>query len=323
MPASFPIQALRFFLGTLAALSAIGGTVVARADFSLTPGHYYTANYFSRVITEHDAAGNVAGSLTLPAGTADEIRGLAFGADGLLYATAVRGSGFAVLALDSTGAVQSTYAMSSVYVAGNLSYGKIALDGTHIYVAGANQVIRFDLGNPNSGTTIYTGNQLFDVEVLPSGNLLAASAYSVDEITPNGVFVRTIAPSANFFTDVRGIEFNPATNDLFVTELGNSSFGFFQLLRLDAASGALEDRTTFEYADDLFLSLSGDLLVGSRTQSTRFYTQDLDQDGTLGGGQQMFVTQYAVVPEPTTAASAALAAAALWLLRCARRSRSA
>ena len=43
---------------------------------------------------------------------------------------------------------------------------------------------RFYIGNPSSGTTIYSNNQIFDVEILPSGNLLVASAYEVNEITP-------------------------------------------------------------------------------------------------------------------------------------------
>jgi hypothetical protein len=266
------------------------------AAITFTPGHTYSANYISRDIVEYDEAGTVVGSITIPTTAADEIRGLAFGPDGLLYATAVRGSGFAVLAMNSAGAIQQTYPMN-VYAAGNLSYGKLAVDSQHIYVAAQNQLTRFDVGVPASGTSMYGNNQVFDVEILPSDNLLVASAYEVNEITPAGAFVRSIGPGIGFYTDIRGLDYDPATNNLFVTELGHSGF-FDQLMRIDATSGALEESVTFNYGDDIFMMDSGNLLVGSRTLPPRVYTQDLDQVGTLGSTNRMFVTQL-VVPEPS------------------------
>jgi hypothetical protein len=224
----------------------------------------------------------------------------------LLYASAVQGSGFAVLAIDSSGTVQQTYAMSSVYLAGNLSYGKIAVNGQYIYVAGANQVTRFNVGDPNSGTSIYQNNQLFDVNILPNGNLLAASAYYIDEITSSGSTVRSIP---GYFVDIRGIAYNPTSNDLFVTELGYTGFSF-QLMRLDATSGAVEASTGFWYGDDLYLTDTGQLLVGSRTQAAGIFTQNLVQTGTLGSSSQMFVTE-CVVPEPSACALLITSAVAL------------
>src|ERR1044071_4441779 len=158
------------------------GAMVPTA-FAFVPGHYYTSNYFSLVITEYDGTGTVAGSYTVPSALGEEVRGLAFGADGLLYATLSRGSsGFAVLVLESNGNVMASYA-APVYTAGNLSYGKIAMDNQYLYVCGQDVLTRFLLGNPASGTTIYTENQIFDVKPLPNGHLFVASAYYVDEIT--------------------------------------------------------------------------------------------------------------------------------------------
>jgi hypothetical protein len=295
--------------GVLVVLSAHA----ARAQLTFTPGNFYTANDFSRTITQYGPSGAIVGSITLPSTAADEIRGLAFGPDGLLYATAQRGSGFAVLALDPTGAIRQTYAMDNVYVAGNISYGKLAVDGRNIFVTGQNQLTRFNVGDPASGTSVYTNNQMFDVEMLPTGNLLVASAYEVNEITRDGALVRGIVPSTQSFTDIRGIEYDPATNKLFVTHLGHSDF-FFKIMRLDATTGTLEKTADFNYADDLFLTDSGNLLVGSRTQAPRLYTEDLNQIGTLAGTERIFVTEN--VPEPTTiGALGSLAAAAL----CRRR----
>lgn len=278
-------------------LAATLGMHAAHAAITFTPGHYYSSTDSSRVITQYNPAGNVVGTLTLPTTLGSAVRGLAFGADNLLYATEVRDSGFAVLALNSSGAVQQTYAMDLVYVAGNISYGKVALDSQYLYVAGANQVTRFTLGNPASGVSIYTNNQLFDVEPLPNGNLLAASAYQINEITNAGALVRSIPLVGNSYTDIRGVEFDPITNNLFVTHLGHTGFSF-QLMRVDGTTGVLEESVTFNYADDLFLTNSGSLLVGSRTQTPRIYTEDLDQTGALGANSQLFVTQY--IPEPGT-----------------------
>lgn len=315
---------MKSFLHAKAVVAALvfSFTSLAHADITFAQGDYYSADYFSRTITQYDVNGAVVGSLTLPSSYGSGIQGLTFGADGLLYATLVRdANGCAVLALDGSGGVHQTYA-SPVYTAGNLSFGKIAIAGNYLYLAGQDQLTRFVLGDPNSGTVIYTNNQVFDVKPLPSGNLFVASAYSISEITTNGTVVRNILLHGddNSFTDIRGIEYNPATNDLFVSELGHTGFSF-QIMRLDAATGLLEKNTTFNYADDMILTLSGALLVGSRTQVPHFYDQDLNSTGMLGGGQQMFITQDQV-PEPPAATYLVATGVALFGLKILRRQRS-
>lgn len=274
----------------LSGICACLGTTAAA--FTFTAGHIYTTNYFSLDIMEYDSSGNFIDSITLSSRLGSETRGIAFGPDNLLYVTMVRGSGFAVYALDSTGAVQQTYRNKFVYVAGDLSFGKIAIDGRFIYVAGQDELIRFRLGGPRTGHSIYTNNQVYDAKVLPNGNLFVASAYAIDEITNQGTLVRHVILSGGpSFVDVRGIEYDPATDELFVTELGYTNF-YFQLMRINASTGQFEQSVTFSYADDLFLSESNTLLVGSRTDTPRVYSEDLAQIGTIGTAQRMFVTQY-------------------------------
>jgi hypothetical protein len=217
------------------------------------------------------------------------VRGLAFSPDGLLYATMSRGSdGFAVLALRSNGSVAATYE-GSAYI-GHQSFGKIAMDNQYLYVAG-DILTRFLIGDPSSGTTIYTG--VWDVKPLPNGNLFAAEQGNVDEITTSGVFVRRIyLMGGNHFNDIRGIEYNPATNILFVTHLGHSDF-FLRIMRVNATTGDLLSSVVLSYPEDLFLDAAGRLLVGSFDVSPTFFTQDLVQGHTLAGGQRMMVTQYA------------------------------
>jgi hypothetical protein len=286
----------------LAAAAACGlMTPLPAAALSFTAGHYYTTNYDSRTIIEYDADGRVVASFVVASQDADSLKGLAFGPDGLLYVTAVRELGFAVLALDETGTVQATYP-GSVYVRGNLSYGKVALDQSYLYVTGQNRLTRFTRGDPASGISIYSNNQVFDVEVLPNGNLLVASAYEIEEITPDGAVVRTLGgPAPEYYTDIRGVEYDPVNDDIFVTHLGHSDF-FFRLMRVDATTGALEKEVSFHYADDLFIDDLGRLVVGSRTLSPGIFERDLGLVDQLKGGQQMFVTQR--VPDPCYAVDA-------------------
>ena len=279
------------------------GAGTASAAITFVPGHYYTSYYDvapTPTITQFNTTRNVVGSITVPFGL--EVRGLTFGPDNLLYVTTRSGhTGFSVVAMDSAGVAHQTYS-ANVPISGNTSYGKSAIGGQYLYVAGANVLTRFLLGDPSSGTTIYINTNtlsVFDVKPLPSGNLLVASQHEIKEITNAGSVIRTISlvnPNGDFFSNIRGIEYSAATNDLFVTMSGYSGFTD-KLLRLDATTGVLEREATFSYCDDLFLTASGDLLVGSRTFTPSFYDQNLNYRAALPGNPQQFVTQF--VPEPS------------------------
>lgn len=273
-----------------ATMALILGLHTASAQLTFVSGHYYSANYFSHTITQYNPAGAMVGSFDVPSSLANEIRGLAFGPDGLLYACGVTDLGFKVLTYDASGTLRQTYS-GDVYVRGNLSYGKLAVNEQHIYVTGQNKLTRFDIGSTNPGVVIYENNQVFDVDLLPDGNLLVLSAYDLDEITPNGAKVRSYPFD---LVDARGVEYDPATGKLFVTMLGYSDF-YFRLMRFDRTTGLLEANTSFWYGDDIFLTNSGNLLVGSRTTTPTIFTQNLMQAGSLNGGSQMFVTQ--LLPE--------------------------
>jgi len=264
------------------------------AQFSFVPGDYYSSTDGSDLITQYTPAGAAVGSLTVP-GTAS-VRGIAFAPDGLLYATTVQGAGFSVFVMNSGGTVEQTYS-SSVYVQGNLSFGQLAVNSHYLYVGGQDVLTEFAIGEPNSGKVIYQNNQIFGIAQTPNGNLWVASAYEIQEITPAGAVLATVPGR---FVDLRGIAYDAAANSLFATELGFTG-SFFQLMRLDATSGAIEASTSFTYGNNLFLTQSGDLLVGSRTQSAGIFDKDLNQIGTLDNGPQLFVTADPV-PEPGTAA---------------------
>jgi hypothetical protein len=277
----------------------------ANADFTFTPGHIYTTYDEignTRDIIEYSETGTVLGSLTVPSLLEDdELRGIAFGPDGLLYAVMLHfaDSGFTVLALDNSGTVHAAYRMDGIYIWGGGSYGKIAVDQQNIYVAGAAALVCFTIGDPNSGMVLYAHDQIEDVKILPTGHFFVAWDYGVDEITSTGTFVRTVVSSNGIdFVNILGIEYNPATNKLFLTQLGTTG-SKYSILRVNASTGEIETGTAFNYAGDLFLTQSGTLLVGSWVESARIYDQDLMFVSPLGADQRFFVTQYLGQPTPT------------------------
>jgi N-acetylneuraminic acid mutarotase len=262
--------------------------------FGFVPGHYYSSNYSSRIIKEYDGAGINISSYTIPPALGEEVRGLTFGADGLLYATVSRSSsGCAVLALRSDGSVAMSYTWPDNFTGGDITLGKIAMDNRYLYLSGVRGLLRFLLGDPSSGTSISTGRPICDVKPLPNGNLFVAFSGNIDEITTSGALVRHVTPYPfSALNDVRSMEYNPATNILFVTHLGFTNF-FDRIMRFNATTGALLSDATFGNASDLFLDASGNLLAGSSSQNPTFFSQDLVQGNHLHGGQQLFVTQYA------------------------------
>jgi len=285
----------------------------ANAGISFTPGHIYSTSTFGNTtnVMEYTAEGTFLDSLTIPSLLEnDELRGIAFGPDGLLYAVMVHfaDSGYQVLALDSSGTVHQTYRMDGIYIWGGGSYGKIAIDDQgNMYVAGATALVHFTIGNPSSGTVLYPQDQSEDVKILPNGNLFVAWDYGVDEITSTGTFVRTVVFSNGIdFVNIWGIEYNPATNKLFITQLGTTG-SIYSILRVNASTGEIETGALLNYASDLFLTASGNLAVGSWTENAQIYDQDMMLVGPLGNEQRFFVTQYptaAPTPTPTPSATA-------------------
>jgi hypothetical protein len=301
----------RFVQIALLAFAVLCNLPNANAGFTFTPSHIYSTWTFGNTtnLIEYSADGTVLGSITIPSLVQDdELRGIAFGPDGLLYAVMVHfgDSGFQVLALDSSGTVHQTYRMDGIYIWGGGSYGKIAVDQGNIYVAGATALVHFTIGDPNSGVVLYPHDQVEDVKILPTGHLFVAWDYGVDEITSTGTFVRTVVSSnGTDFVNIWGIEYNPATNKLFVTQLGTTG-SIYSILRVNASTGQIETGAAFNYASDLFLTASGNLVVGSWTETARIYNQDMIFVGPLGTEQRFFVTQDTTggpTPTPTPSAT--------------------
>src|SRR3954453_9623374 len=82
---------------------------VATAQFGFVAGDYYTSNYFSRSIRQYDDSGTFVGSLTLSPALGDEVQGIAFGSEDLLWRMVARPPGFASTSMNRSGVVQQTY----------------------------------------------------------------------------------------------------------------------------------------------------------------------------------------------------------------------
>jgi hypothetical protein len=295
----------RFVQFTCLVFAALCNLPNANAGFSFTPRHFYSASngVGSQDIYEYDETGNFLSSMTpqslIPG---DELRGIAFGPDGFLYAVKIHFEelGFQILALDSSGTTRATYTMGDIGLGGDSGYGKIAFDQQYIYIAAGSDLVRFTFGDPNSGTSIYSNNAIIDVKTVPNGHLFVAWAYGVDEITTVGIIVRSIPLIGANWSNVQGIEYDPITDKLFATQLDERS-----LMRINASTGVLEQFVTLSYANDLFLTLANTLLVGSYTQAPGIFDENLTSIGSLGTEARVFVTQNAATsPPPTPTATA-------------------
>jgi hypothetical protein len=269
----------------VAAALAVASSSSHAASFQLVPGDIYTTDSLSSAIIQTRPDGNEVSTLTLSRYTMG-YKGLAFAPDDTLYVVAVTTYGYDVVHLGADGSTLGTYP-GSTYVSGNLSYGKIAVsDSGRVYVAGQSTLMSLMPGI-SASTPIYTDNQIFDLDFLPSGNLLVVTAYHVVELTPTGTLVREVLPSHSV-VDGHGIKVERATNTFVTTMLGYTDH-YHELRRWDLATGALLGWNVYNYADDIDQFPDGRLLIGSRSLGPGIFDIDLGMTGALNAHQRMFV----------------------------------
>jgi uncharacterized delta-60 repeat protein len=283
--------------------SSIPFSVVESGVTPFVAGDYYASDG-TDVVTHYSQSGAILGtfSVTGPAAVGG-LKGVAFNpANGLLYASSSNANGnLTVLAMDSLGTVEETYVTASP-TGGNISFGTIAFDNTgNFYVGDGVGVHKFTAGILNAGTVIYnqSSNGAYQIAVLPDGDLLVVGDYEVSEITPTGTLVSHFTPASGApgFVNLRGVAFDASTDSLYVSMLGFTGY-YFQVEEFNYATGALLASTTFTYADSLFVTSGGDLLVGSRTQAPALFDSDLNFITQLDGGSQLFATQSGAPGKP-------------------------
>ncbi len=299
-------------VGIFVLLMIYGRARVVVAGGLIVRGDLYTSNPSSDVIEQYSANGTYLSSYTVPSIYGSQVRGLAVGPNGLLYAvtwTSPEGA-VGVVAIDSNGIVEQTYSGPGDTFA-SIANGQIAFaKNGDFFVAADGDLDRFSPGSP-TGTVVYTNNQVYGIASLPSGDLLVLSAYQLQEITTDGTVVRTITPSVSLGLAL-GVAYDAATNDIYVSMLGYTN-EFDQLMQINGTTGQVENQITYG-ATDLFLTSDSRLLAGNRSVSPEIFDLNLNQIGTLNNGQQMFVTQ-ATVPEPSSIVLLAFGGVAAILLQ--------
>lgn len=280
--------------------------------FSFTPGDYYASTGSS--IEQFSPDGQLLGSLTSGSGpiSAGSGRGIAFGADGLLYI--VRDG--SVDAMNADGQVVKSYTFPG-WIDGNISEGNITFsnDGSTFYVSAADGIYKFN--SKSLQGSLLTAAPSYQIAMEPNGNFFSVSEYSISEYSASGSLLSSSPPEIAdpkglttafndwpgvILTDLRGIAFDPSTNTLYTTMLGYSggtkTSMTFKLMALDATTYDLKAITNYWYGSGLSWTSAGVLLAGSRTLAPQSFGADLSSIATLGSLPAMFVTSMPV-PEPS------------------------
>jgi PEP-CTERM motif len=270
------------------------------ADAAFTPGDYFDAA--SNQVKEFTPSGGLVASYTLPLPSDSQIRGIAFGPDGNLYAVInLNNNGYEVLEYNGKSVV-NTY-IDPNNVGSDTSLGQIAFDSSgHFYVGDSNGLSQFTIGS-TFGNPIFHNVQIgsiFGVTSLPNGDLLLASQSELVEITTSGSLVRTI--SNNEFVDLIGVAYNASSNVIYASMLGSTN-NFSQLMELNPATGAVIAQTSYPGIGNLAMTPDGRLLGGSSTLVPGIFRPNLALVGQLTGGAASFVTTMPIpasVPEPAS-----------------------
>lgn len=286
----------RYFVAFLLLLTGAAVHAGTLDRISMQRGHTYVVSpaligQGNRVI-QYDPSGTAVGELAF----AEEIRDVAWGPDGLLYAVVAARSPQLpyVRVMHADGTVVRNHLFTG-WIGGNVVHGAIEFDyrSREFFVSSYTGIFRFSVGG-GAGTQI-TNESTFAVSLARNGNLYAIGDYDLYEYAPDGTELQSIhtltidGVPANSIVDGRGLLHDPETNLTYVTMLATSS-SFFQLLVVDGIGPAQLGVTNFTYANNLAQHVDGTLVVGSWTQPPRMYDEALNHIGTVDGDEGIFVS---------------------------------
>jgi hypothetical protein len=314
----------------------LGAGSVANA-FSFDQDSYYISS--GRTISQLSSEGNLLDTIRPigPSSLGTEIRGIAFGGDGLLYAvrnnTGQDPAGVDVV--DASGKVQRSYTFDSRTDALNFGTIAFASDGRTFYVGGISGVFQFDTQNTDQGTKVIDRGAN-DLAVLPNGDIIMATEYSIARYKQDGTLLSSIDAlqdpqhlTADFndfddisLTNVRGIAYDANSDTTYVSMLGYAGASRtdmkFKVMALDGFSDQLKGITYYWYAADLFFSGKGELLAGSSVLPG-VVDVATNSSKSLGTKEALFVTALPPIPEASTGSMMALGLCGVFALAASRR----
>ena len=234
--------------------------------FEFASNDVYASAFYSMTINHYRADGTYVESMVLSSTYGTQVHSLAFGPDGLLYAVTATSGGFAVVAVDSSGTAHGVY-NSAIHIEGSPDDGKITFGANGVfYVTAQKWLTAFQIGSP-TGSVIYTSNLsssnlLSAAAVLPTGNLLVLSAFSLDEITSSGTVVRNIL-SSQYLNWAGGLAYDKDNDTIFVSNWGSFTGYDASILAIRGSTGHIINGGALPYAKGLLVTSNKQLFIGS------------------------------------------------------------
>ncbi|MEO1035137.1 MAG: Ig-like domain-containing protein [Pseudomonadota bacterium] len=237
-----------------------------------------------------------------PTQSNEEAAGIGVGPDGRLYVVLVdRFDTSRLVAVDRDGAILSSYNLPRPN-SSSFNFNKLAFsdDGT-AFISGAPGVVTVDLRTASVETLYSSTEQVYDVVVLPSGNLLIAERRAVFEIdATTGDQIRQITLSdpnglaiSVFFPNINALEYDEQRNLIYVSEESSPT----GLYAYDFNTGILQRVVEFRSPADLFVS-DDTVLVGSFDVPSILSISDLSVIRPFDQIRRFFVSRYFPVPSP-------------------------
>lgn len=276
--------------------------------FSFVDGHAYSTS--ENAINQYTESGAFVSSLSLPE-FGFGLRGLAFGPDRNLYVVREANTEAFVDVIRDDGSTIKTYTFTGD-LTGSASFGNIVFDssGQNFYVGAVDGLYKFETSG-NTGT-LFVNQLSFDIDVTKNNDLIIASGNDISRYSNDGLLISVISNLADpnkiasdtspRLVDARGVIYDEKSDKTFVTMLGYSGFNIdmvSKIIELKGFTNEISGIEYFRYGDDLFITDTGNLLIGSRTESPGMFTTDLQYIGMLQGPAAKFVTALPV-PEPNS-----------------------
>ena len=244
---------------------------IAWSAVTFVPGHFYVggsnADGTNAAVHQYDPSGNHIGSFDIE--FAWEVRGIDFSRDGdLVVSTVVAYTNvLGINTFDENGNIIDRLASTTTDPFSG--HGRINADresDSDVFLSNINHFRNVGTRTPY----VNVPNSVYDVEPMPSGNLLVSLACSIQEVSPNGQ--TTIRSFSDTCANVGFAELDPTTGHVF---RANDAGG---LTRYDGdGSGNSINNPTVSAVSDIYFTADRNLLVTYQAGPPVLFDRNLQQ----------------------------------------------